>query len=68
METPQQLDRLASVGRPFPGEEIQVRDPEGNPLPPESEGEIYIRGANTICGYWNDPAHTAENTGRVLDR
>lgn len=60
-ETPEQIERLSSVGRPFPGEEIRICNPEGKPLPPESEGEIYIRGANSICGYWNDPAQTAEN-------
>jgi acyl-CoA synthetase (AMP-forming)/AMP-acid ligase II len=60
-ETPEQIRRLASVGRPFPGEEILVCDAEGKPLPPESEGEIWVRGANTIVGYWRDPEQTAEN-------
>lgn len=36
-------------------------DPEGHPLPPESEGEIFVRGANTIAGYWRDPDQTREN-------
>lgn len=60
-ETPDQVRRLASVGRPFPGQEILVCDPGGNPLPPESEGEIWVRGANTIVGYWRDPEQTVEN-------
>jgi fatty-acyl-CoA synthase len=60
-ETPDQIRRLASVGRPFPGQEILVCDPAGNPLPPESEGEIWVRGANTIVGYWRDPEQTTEN-------
>lgn len=60
-ETPDQIRRLASVGRPFPGQEILVCGPSGNPVPPESEGEIWMRGANTIVGYWRDPEQTVEN-------
>ena len=60
-ETPDQIRRLASVGRPFPGQEILVCDKAGDPLPPESDGEILVRGANTIVGYWRDPEQTAQN-------
>jgi acyl-CoA synthetase (AMP-forming)/AMP-acid ligase II len=60
-DTPEKTRRLSSVGRPFPGQEILVCDPEGHPLPPESEGEIFVRGANTIAGYWRDPDQTREN-------
>jgi fatty-acyl-CoA synthase len=63
-QTPEQIRRLASVGRPFPGQEILVCDPDGKPLPPESEGEIWVRGANTIVGYWRNPEQTAENFTR----
>jgi acyl-CoA synthetase (AMP-forming)/AMP-acid ligase II len=60
-ETPEKIKRLASVGQPFPGQEIMVCDQEGRFLPPGSEGEIWIRGANTVAGYWRDPEQTAEN-------
>jgi acyl-CoA synthetase (AMP-forming)/AMP-acid ligase II len=60
-DTPEKTERLGSVGRPFPGEEILVCDPEGQPLPSESEGEIFVRGANTIEGYWQDAEQTREN-------
>jgi acyl-CoA synthetase (AMP-forming)/AMP-acid ligase II len=60
-ETPEQIRRLGSVGRPFPGQEIIVCDQDGKALAPEAEGEIRVRGANTIVGYWRDPEQTAEN-------
>jgi long-chain acyl-CoA synthetase len=36
--------RLASVGRPLPSVEVQIRDPEGRVLGPNERGEIYVRG------------------------
>jgi len=36
--------RLASVGRPLPTVEIEIRDEEGRPLPAGERGEIYVRG------------------------
>ena len=36
--------RLGSVGRPLPTVEIEIRDEEGNALPPGERGEIYVRG------------------------
>jgi len=36
--------RLASVGRPLPTVQIEIRDEEGRILPPGERGEIYVRG------------------------
>jgi acyl-CoA synthetase (AMP-forming)/AMP-acid ligase II len=36
--------RLASVGKPLPTVQIEVRDEEGRPLPVGERGEIYVRG------------------------
>jgi acyl-CoA synthetase (AMP-forming)/AMP-acid ligase II len=55
------LRRLRSVGRPLPGEEVMVCDELGNPLGPGSNGELWIRGANTVQGYFRDPEQTREN-------
>jgi long-chain acyl-CoA synthetase len=41
-------ERLASVGVPVPGVEIDVRD-----------GELWVRGPNVMLGYWNRPEETA---------
>lgn len=42
-------------GRPLPGVEIRICDPEGNALPPGSGGEIRARGPDCFLGYV-DPA------------
>lgn len=36
--------RLGSVGRPLPSLEVEIRDPDGQVLPPGQSGEIYVRG------------------------
>lgn len=36
--------RLASVGKPLPTVEIEIRDEEGRQLPAGESGEIYVRG------------------------
>ncbi|MBW5486705.1 class I adenylate-forming enzyme family protein [Streptomyces bambusae] len=53
---------LASVGRPAPGVEIEVRDAEEGVrvLPAGSTGEVWMRSAAMMAGYWNQPALTAE--------
>ena len=48
-----------TVGRPLPGYEAQARDPEGNPLPVDTVGEIYLRGPSIMKGYWHRPDATA---------
>ncbi len=55
--------RVGTVGRPIPGVETQVRDPEGKPLPPNQTGELYVRGPGVMKGYYNRP----EETAAVLD-
>ncbi len=59
--TPEQRARLASIGQPFPGQEILVCDSEGREVTPGEKGELYIRGANTIQGYFRSPELTREN-------
>jgi acyl-CoA synthetase (AMP-forming)/AMP-acid ligase II len=51
---------LLSCGRPLPGTEVRVVDPEGRDLPPGQVGEILLRGPQLMRGYWNLPEATAE--------
>ena len=60
-QTRQQIDRLLSVGRPMPGEEVIICDKDGQPLPAGQRGEIWIRGPNTITGYYQAPELTKQN-------
>jgi len=47
-------------GKPLPGIEIEVRDPEtGERLAPGERGEIVARGRGVFSGYHNDPAKNA---------
>ncbi|MGB0042465.1 MAG: AMP-binding protein [Terriglobales bacterium] len=51
---------FGSVGRPFPGVEAKIVDPQ--PIEPGAQpaGEIALRGAIVMKGYWNRPQATAE--------
>jgi len=59
--TQEQIDRLLSVGRPMPGEEVIICDNNGKPLPAGQRGELWIRGPNTIEGYYKSPEMTEKN-------
>ncbi|UQZ90901.1 AMP-binding protein [Deltaproteobacteria bacterium Smac51] len=53
--------RTETVGRPMPGVEVRVVDPEtGRELPAGSIGEVMARGYVVMKGYYNMPKATAE--------
>jgi long-chain acyl-CoA synthetase len=56
---PELADRPSSVGRPVPGIELRIADDGGNPLEPGKTGEIWLRGAQIMPGYWGNPEATA---------
>lgn len=43
--------RLGSVGRPLPSVEVEIRDPQGRPLPAGERGEVYVRGEQVAGEY-----------------
>jgi len=50
-----------TVGRPLPGVAVRVVDPDtGEPLPPDREGLMLVRGPNRMQGYLGQPAKTAD--------
>ena len=51
---------LKSVGRSLPGVEVRAVDEHGAPLKPGQTGEVAVRGANVLMGYWKNPELTAE--------
>ena len=53
--------RMTTVGRPMPGVEIGIRQPDGDEfLPAEEPGEVCFRGWCITKGYFDDPEKTAE--------
>jgi long-chain acyl-CoA synthetase len=51
---------FGSVGRPFPGVEARIVDPQPVEDGAPPAGEIAIRGAIVMKGYWNRPQATAD--------
>jgi long-chain acyl-CoA synthetase len=52
-------DRLVSCGRPCPGIDVRVADESGKQLDIGQRGELVVRGANVMLGYWKDQEDTA---------
>ncbi len=46
------------------GPEVEIMDEDGNILPPDTRGEIVIRGPNVTTGYENNPQANAEGFTR----
>lgn len=53
------LAKPASVGRPIPNSQAYVVDEDGRPLGPGQAGELVVRGAGIMRGYWRRPEETA---------
>jgi fatty-acyl-CoA synthase len=54
------LSRIGSTGLPGLCCEAAVVDDDGNEMPPNSPGEIVVRGPNVFCEYWGNEAATRE--------
>ena len=52
--------KAGSIGVPIPGVEVTVQDDDGKMLDVGETGEICVRGANVMLGYWNQPEETAK--------
>ena len=53
-------EKIRSVGQAVPAVEIEVVDETGAEAPRGQSGEVRVRGANAMLGYWNKPEQTAE--------
>jgi len=53
-------DKINSVGQAMPNSEAYVVDEQGRRVGPGVVGELVIRGANVMRGYWGKPEATAE--------
>ncbi|MDF1750719.1 MAG: AMP-binding protein, partial [Alphaproteobacteria bacterium] len=57
---PRYLERLGSVGQPYPNVEVRIVDENDMPLPQGEIGEIVTRSDSVMIGYWDNPEATAE--------
>ncbi|WP_298577944.1 AMP-binding protein [uncultured Luteimonas sp.] len=56
---PEELDRRPdSVGIAIPFTEVWVAGDDGQPLPPDTVGELMVRGGHVMQGYWRNPEGT----------
>jgi fatty-acyl-CoA synthase len=54
------LERLATCGRPTPWIRVALLDDDNNPVPRGEPGEICCQGPLVMAGYWKKPAETEE--------
>lgn len=62
-EADHDLDRpslLSSAGRPWLSADVRVVGPDGEEVRPGETGEVVVRAATTMSGYWNMTKETAE--------
>jgi long-chain acyl-CoA synthetase len=59
---PDELEkRPTSVGKGMPNEEIYIVNEKGDRVAPGEVGELVVRGANVMLGYWELPDETARS-------
>lgn len=62
---PEAVDgRPDSIGIAIPNSEVWLVDEAGRRLPPGATGELVIRGAHVMKGYWKRPRETARRLRR----
>ena len=56
----QMIAKIGSVGKPVFQLRVRIVDDEGRDVPPNTLGEIVLRGPKVFKGYWKNPQATAE--------
>jgi len=59
VSTPGGRPKVGSVGVPYIDMDVRIVDEDGNDVPLGERGEIWMKGATVMLGYWNKPEETA---------
>lgn len=54
------VERLSSCGREVPNVEVRVVNDDGDDVPPDTVGELLVKGDGMMDGYWKMPEVTRE--------
>jgi len=54
------VNKIGSIGKPMPYNEVRVVDESGRDVPATMRGEIIVKGMNVIQNYYNNPQKTQE--------
>lgn len=57
--------RVMTLGKPFPGNEVKICDDKGERVQQGEIGHLYVRGASTSTGYFEDLEATVAAWGEV---
>lgn len=55
------IRKAGTIGLPLPGIETKIIDNTGQELPPNTPGELIVKGPNIIQKYWNRPEETTRS-------
>ncbi len=51
--------KLGTIGVPVAETDVAILDPEGDPVPPGTPGELSVKGPQVMVGYWQREKETA---------
>lgn len=53
-------ERVGTIGVPLPDTDVIICDEQGKELPPNTDGELCVKGPQVMHGYWNNEEETKE--------
>lgn len=53
-------DRVGTIGIPLSNTDVKICDDEGKELPPNTDGELCVKGPQVMKGYWNNDEETKD--------